>query len=196
MTIRINLLPRRAHGLVRQMRRFYLTLFATATGGPAILLLLTALSGEQYRAQQHLLRLLQTEHERVDLQIRKSQQLQDNIDLLNARREYLESLHARRNDAVRLLNWLTVSTPADVTMHSLTHDGRQLALNGVAISYLSLSELLAHVHASSDLFGNAEVLEMRAMETADGPSQRQRFSLRIPYAAANARTATDQLPRS
>lgn len=150
--IRINLLPHREEKRKARRQQFYVLSGLISILAGLIVFLGWSLISTMVNAQKSNNDFLKTENEKLDKQIAQIKTLQEEINILLAKKRVIEDLQRDRGRAVSLLNELARQVPEGVFVKSLRQDGLRVTLNGVSQSNSRVSEMMRN-------FGQSTVLE-------------------------------------
>lgn len=186
--ILINLLPHRE--AARKLRRdvFNVSLGVSALVGGLLAGLIFLWFQAQISAQQGKNRLLQTEIQRFDNQIKDIAGLEAEIAALRARQQAVEDLQADRNLPVHLLTELVRQLPDGVYIASMRQENQSVTLQGVAQSNERVSELLRNLGSNTPWFSKPELIEIVAGSVALTPRDQRRvanFTIRVRLTRAS-----------
>ncbi len=146
---RINLLPWREAERRRRQRNF-----VTAMVGAVAIVLLVGVGvhlqlESLIAAQQSRNRLLEQEITRLNLRIKKINQLeQTKVDLL-ARMNVIQQLQESRPEVVHLFDELVASIPDGVFLTAIMQQGKRVEVEGRAQSNAGVSAFMRNINASA-----------------------------------------------
>ena len=150
--IRINLLPHREEKRKARRQQFYVLSGLISVLGGLIVFLGWSLISTMVSAQQSNNDFLKAENEKLDKQIAQIKSLQEEINILLAKKKVIEDLQRDRGRAVNLMNELARQVPEGVYIKSMRQDGLRVTLNGISQSNSRVSEMMRN-------FGQSTVLE-------------------------------------
>lgn len=180
--ILINLLPHREIARKRRKDLFNVSAGLSAGLGLAIAGLVFTVLQAQTEAQAARNNMLRNEIKIFDAQIKEIANLEAEIVALQARQQAVEDLQADRNVPVHLLSELTRLLPDGVYVKSLTQNGLDVSMQGVAQSNERVSELLRDLASGSDWFAQPQLIEIVAgsVKLSDRDQRRvANFSIRF-----------------
>jgi len=157
-------------------------------------------------SQQQRNGFLQSEIQKLDVQIKEIASLQQELNGLKARQESVESLQADRNLPVHLLNEMVRQLPEGVYLRTLKQENLDISLTGVAQSQERVSELLRNLNNNSPWLTKPQLIEITSTSVAVAQRGQRRvfnFSVRVsltkgpdgdkPAAAATAPAAAGKV---
>ncbi len=174
--ILINLLPHREAARKRRRDNF------NATLGLALLVGLLVAGGiylwyqAQITNQQGRNAYLQTEIQKLEVQIKEIANIESEIAALKARQSAVENLQSDRNLQVHLLNELVKQLPDGTFIKSLKQEGRSIAIQGVAQSNERVSELLRNLSDNTPWLAKPDLVEITAGTVALNAREQRRVS--------------------
>ena len=169
--IRINLLPHREERRKQRKNAFIALLVASAVLGGLIVLLVGAVISNQISNQTQRNDFIKAENKRLDNEIKEIATLKAEIEALKARQQAVEDLQGDRNQPVYLLDELVKQVPEGVYLKSFKQEGQRVLLNGFAQSNERVSELLRNLGNNSPWLERPELIEIKAVSVAVGPSK-------------------------
>ena len=180
--IMINLLPHREERRKRKKIAFFAGLGVAALAGIAMagvwyLVVEQLISGQQERNAY-----LQTEIDKLDIQIKDIASLKAEIASLKARQKAVEDLQIDRNVPVHVLNELVRQVPEGIYITSVKQDGQNLNVAGIAQTQERVSELLRNTAYSSEWLVKPDLVESKATVLVAGSREQKRlfdFSVRL-----------------
>lgn len=179
--IRINLLPHREEKRQARRQQFYvLTGLVSVLAGLIVFVVWSFINGI-IGVQQDKNDFLKAENERLNKQIAQIKTLKEEIGILLAKKQVIESLQKDRGQAVVLLGEMTKQMPEGVYLRSLKQDGLKVALTGVSLSNSRVSELMRNL-SQSPFLQNPLLIETRAV-TVDRKTMQQ-FSMTVSLVPA------------
>ena len=158
--ILINLLPHREAALKRRKDNFQATLFASFLIGVAIAGSIYFYFQWRLESQQERINYLRTQITQVNQQIKEIQGLEDEIRILRARQEAVQSLQSNRNLPVYMFNDLVQLLPEGVFLNSIKQSGFNVEIRGSAQSNERVSEVLRNLGAQSPYFAKPVLREI------------------------------------
>jgi type IV pilus assembly protein PilN len=174
--ILINLLPHRE--AARKLRReiFYAGLGASALAGVVIAGAVYLWFAAQISGQQERNRVLHTEIQKLEAQIKDIATLQAEIAALRARQQAVEDLQADRNMPVHLLNEMVRLLPDGVYLTNMKQTNDTVAVSGIAQSNERVSELLRNLSTGSQWITRPELIEIVAGKVTLAAKDERRVS--------------------
>jgi type IV pilus assembly protein PilN len=186
--ILINLLPHREAARKRRREAFFAALAGSAVAGGVIAGAVYLWYAAQISGQQSKNLVLQTENQRLDLQIKDIANLQTEIAALRARQQAVEDLQADRNMPVHLLNELVIQLPDGVFVTNVRQENQVVFVTGTAQSNERVSELLRNLAYKSPWLTKPELVEITAGSVALTPRDQRRvanFTMRVKLLRAS-----------
>ncbi|AMM23883.1 PilN domain-containing protein [Variovorax sp. PAMC 28711] len=180
--ILINLLPHREASRKRRKESFYATLGAAALLGGLIAGGAYVWYQAQIAGQQSKNTYLQSEIQKLEVEIKEISTLQGEITALRARQQAVEDLQGDRNLPVHLMNELVRQLPDGVYLTSMKQDNQVVTLQGMAQSNERVSELLRNLGNNSPWLVKPELVEITAANVNLTPRDQRRvasFTMRI-----------------
>ena len=204
--ITINLLPHREVARKKRRELFFVHLGLAVVAGLAMSLAIYGLYEARIASQQQRNGFLQSEIQKLDVQIKEIASLQQELNGLKARQESVESLQADRNLPVHLLNEMVRQLPEGVYLRTLKQENLDISLTGVAQSQERVSELLRNLNNNSPWLTKPQLIEITSTSVAVAQRGQRRvfnFSVRVsltkgpdgdkPAAAATAPAAAGKV---
>lgn len=145
---RINLLPWREERRKQREREFYGMLGLAAVIGIGAALMWILWMGASINSQNELNNYLRAEIKQLDVKIAEIKDLEKTRDQLLARKSIIEQLQANRSQMVHLFDELVKATPDSVRLTSMTQNGENLHLDGVAQSNATVANYMRNIEAS------------------------------------------------
>lgn len=145
---RINLLPWRQERRKQREREFFGMLGAAAIIGLGVALLWIFWMGLQINTQNGRNDYLKAQIKQLDVKIAEIKDLEKTRDRLLARKKIIEQLQANRSQMVHLFDELVKTIPDTVRLTSLSQNGQDLHLDGVAQSNASVAAYMRNIEAS------------------------------------------------
>jgi type IV pilus assembly protein PilN len=175
---KINLLPWREELRQERQRQFAMSALLTAISGVVIVFLVSLAFDRAINQQNVRNQTLQSEINRLQVQIRRIEELEETRARLLSRKEIIEELQASRSLTVEMLDQLAKTIPMGVTLNSISQQGMNLRLAGTSQSNARVSAYLQSL-ADNELFVDPDLGFVRA---ADEPANSQEpfdFSLAV-----------------
>jgi type IV pilus assembly protein PilN len=181
--IRINLLPHRALKRKALQRQFFIVAAVVALFGAGIWFIVHSLLADRIEDQLARNQYLEQKIVELDKQIAEIQKLREQTAQLLARKKVVESLQAKRAEAVHLLDELVRQLPDGVYLKAVKQTGQRVAINGYAQSNARVSTLMRNLE-SSPWLEQASLVEIK---TALQNNQRlSEFQLNVSLARSQA----------
>lgn len=180
--ITINLLPHREAARKKRRELFFVHLGLAVVAGLAVSLAIYGLYEARIASQQQRNGFLQSEIQKLDVQIKEIASLQQELNGLKARQESVESLQADRNLPVHLLNEMVRQLPEGVYLRTLKQENLDISLTGVAQSQERVSELLRNLNNNSPWLTKPQLIEITSTSVAVAQRGQRRvfnFSMRV-----------------
>jgi type IV pilus assembly protein PilN len=175
---RINLLPWREEARRERQRQFLISLMAVLVLG-AILVLITGLFFDQRISHQEARnQQIQQEINRLQARIDRISQLERTRNRLLSRKQIIEQLQASRSMTVELMDKLAKTIPVGVTLSNVRQQGNILTLMGTSQSNARVSAYLQELE-EMDLFINPELQYVRAAAQPPTPLETYEFAIRV-----------------
>ncbi len=136
----------------------------------------------QIAGQQSKNTYLQSEIQKLEVEIKEISTLQGEITALRARQQAVEDLQGDRNLPVHLMNELVRQLPDGVYLTSMKQDNQVVTLQGMAQSNERVSELLRNLGNNSPWLVKPELVEITAANVNLTPRDQRRvasFTMRI-----------------
>lgn len=163
--IRINLLPHRAEKRKRRQVQFISLSILTLLLGALVVAFVHGILSARISYQERRNQFLNNEIAKLDKQIAEIRKLRQQVRSLLARKEVVENLQSTRSDVVHLLDQMLRILPEDVYLASLTQQGRNITIIGLAQSNARISTLMRSIE-SSPWLDTPNLVEIHA---ANGP---------------------------
>ncbi|AGX87571.1 PilN domain-containing protein [Candidatus Symbiobacter mobilis] len=186
--ILINLLPHREIARKKRRDAFNVGLASSALIGGIIAGVIFLWFQAHISTQQSRNRVLQSEIDKFNEQIKDIAGLESQIAALVARQQAVEDLQSDRNLPVHLLNELVRLLPEGVYVQSLRQEAQNVLLQGVAQSNERVSELLRNFSNQSRWFAKPDLVEIITGTVALSPRDTRRvanFSMRVKLVRAS-----------
>jgi type IV pilus assembly protein PilN len=173
--IRINLLP------VKELEAESLRRRELTIGGAALALAFLVMGGVyfiQWREHSRLeteLTDLRSEIHALNVKVKEVGELQNKIKDLRGKNKIFEDLSKTRVGPVRVLESLSVATPASLWLTELRENRGNLVINGLAMDNQTIAEFMRAL-AKSKYFNNVDLVEV-IQEKAAGPGLKK-FSIK------------------
>ncbi|RMX06675.1 fimbrial protein [Corticibacter populi] len=172
--IRINLLPHREAAKKARKESFIASSVLAGLVGllvaGGIYLFFQALIADQNSAND----MIRQENARLKNQIREVADIESEIAALKARQDAVENLQAERNLPVQLLNHVSSDVPNGSFVVSLKQSDKSVALQGMAQSNQTVSDLLSNLTDEMPWNTNPQLIESKATNVDLGNKQQRR----------------------
>ncbi len=174
--IRINLLPYREQLRAERRRQFGVLAALAFLLGILIAFFVHMVNALEVDGQEGRNRFLESEISELDKQIVEIRALREQFQALLQRKKIIESLQGSRNEAVQILNQLTVAMPEGVYLTSLKQNNERITLQGYAQSDPKVAPLMRRLE-SQPIFTNPRLIEVSS-DTLNG-RRLSRFTLDV-----------------
>ncbi|WP_018860817.1 MULTISPECIES: PilN domain-containing protein [unclassified Thioalkalivibrio] len=160
--IYINLLPWREKAREQRRKQFF-----GALGGALVVGVLLAFTGHTFMNalidhQQSRNQMLEREIRELDRKIARIRDLDEQRQALIARMEVIQTLQARRPEAVHLFDQLVETLPDGTYLNEVRQEGERIRLTGRSESNTRISALMRRIDASPWLSdSNLQIIETR-----------------------------------
>lgn len=160
--IYINLLPWREKAREQRRKQFF-----GAVGGAVVVGVLLAFAAHTYMNalidhQQSRNQMLESEIRELDRKIARIRDLDEQREALIARMEVIQTLQARRPEAVHLFDQLVRTLPDGTYLNEVRQEGERIRLTGRAESNTRISTLMRRIDGSPWLAdSNLQIIETR-----------------------------------
>ncbi len=172
--ILINLLPHREAARKKRKEQFIAMALGSALAGGAVAFLVSLWYQHELDSQRSKNAYLQSETQKLEVQIKDIASLRTEIQSLKARQQAVENLQADRNTPVQLLGQLVDKVPDGVYLLSVRQEGLIVTLTGVAQSQERVSELLRNISTSENWLTRPELIEILSTNQQIGPKDQRR----------------------
>ncbi len=175
---KINLLPWREELRQERQRQFAMTALLTAILGVVIVFLVSlgfdrAISHQNARNQT-----IQAEISRLQVQIRRIEELEETRSRLLSRKQVIETLQASRSLTVEMMDQLAKTIPMGVTLNGIAQQGMNLRLEGTSQSNARVSAYLQALD-DNELFIDPDLNVVRAQAEPENSQEPYEFSLSV-----------------
>ena len=170
----INLLPHREVARKRRKEQFVMLAAGAALAGVVAAFLISLWYQHELDFQRGKNTYLQSEIQKLELQIKDVASLRAEMQSLKARQQAVENLQSDRNTPVQLLGQLVERVPDGVYLQSVKQEGQGVTLTGVAQSQERVSELLRNISSSEDWLTRPELIEILSTIQQIGPKEQRR----------------------
>jgi type IV pilus assembly protein PilN len=175
---RINLLPWREEQRRERQRHFMSTLLMTAVMGIVLVFLGMSMFDQKINHQQFRNEVIQKEISKLEIRIRKIEELERTRARLLSRKQVIERLQASRSMTVELLDNLAKTIPVGVTLTSIRQQGASLALEGTSQSNARVSAYLREL-AQNDLFIDTQLSVVRSAPNPATATEPYEFNIKV-----------------
>ena len=174
--IRVNLLPHRETKRAQRKREFSFILIGVLMGATALWYAGKLYLDERIDTQQRRNDVLVAENKKLSEQIDEIKKIKDQMAMLLARKQVVETLQVNRGASVKLIDQLVRQLPDGVYLKSVKQTGQKVNMVGLAQSNARVSTLMRNLESSLYL-QNAELVEIKAV--TDRNQRLNEFSLNI-----------------
>lgn len=172
--IYINLLPWRERAREERRKQFFVSAGIAAALGAVLAFGAHTYMNVLVDHQQSRNQMLENEIRELDRKIARIRELDEQREALIARMEVIQTLQARRPEAVHLFDQLVESLPDGTYLNDLRQEGEKIQVTGRAESNTRISALMRRIDQSPWLGGsNLQIIETRE----DGRLQVRDFRL-------------------
>jgi type IV pilus assembly protein PilN len=175
---KINLLPWREELRQERQRQFAMTALLTAILGVVIVFLVSlgfdrAISHQNARNQT-----IQAEISRLQVQIRRIEELEETRSRLLSRKQVIETLQASRSLTVEMMDQLAKTIPMGVTLNGIAQQGMNLRLEGTSQSNARVSAYLQSLD-DNELFIDPDLNIVQTQSAPENSQEPYEFSLSV-----------------
>lgn len=175
---RINLLPWREEQRRDRQRQFLSTLLGTVILGVVLVFLVGTIFDQKINHQQFRNELIKKEIQKLEVKIRRIDELERTRARLLSRKQVIETLQASRSMTVELLDNLAKSIPVGVTLTTIRQQGPVLQLTGTSQSNARVSAYLRELE-SNVLFRNPQLDFVRTAPKTATATEPYEFSIKV-----------------
>lgn len=175
---KINLLPWREELRQERQRKFALSALMTAITGVVIVFIVSMAFDSAINNQNARNQTIQTEINRLQVQIRRIAELEETKSRLLSRKRIIEELQASRSLTVEMLDQLAKTIPVGVTLNTISQQGMNLRLAGTSQSNARVSAYLQAL-ADNELFVDPDLTFVRANTDPQNPQEAFDYSLAV-----------------
>ncbi|MCP4047917.1 MAG: pilus assembly protein PilN [Gammaproteobacteria bacterium] len=175
---RINLLPWREEQRRERQRRFMLALLGSLILGVVLVFLVGTVFDQKINHQQFRNELVKKEIQKLEVKIRRIDELERTRARLISRKQVIERLQASRSMTVELLDNLAKSIPVGVTLTTIRQQGVTLLLTGTSQSNARVSAYLRELE-SNNLFIDPQLDFVRTAPRPATATEPYQFSVRV-----------------
>lgn len=159
--IRINLLPHREEKRRARRQQFFALAGLVSVLASLIVLLVWSVINTAISKQEETNAFFEAEIATLDKQIVQIKALKQEIDLLKAKKNVVETLQRDRGRAVSLLNGIATQLPEGVYLKALSQNGLRVSLSGVSQSNSRVSEMMRSLE-QSPVFERPNLVQTKA----------------------------------
>ncbi len=175
---KINLLPWREELRQERQRKFALSALMTAIVGVVIVFMVSLAFDRAINQQRTRNQTIQAEISRLQVQIRRIEELEETKARLLSRKEIIERLQASRSMTVEMLDQLAKTIPMGVTLNAIAQQGMNLRLSGTSQSNARVSAYLQSLD-DNELFVDPDLSFVRSAQDPANPQEPFEFSLAV-----------------
>lgn len=175
---KINLLPWREELRQERQNQFVMSALFTAIVG-VIIVFLVSLGFDRAINQQNVRnQTIQSEISRLQVQIRRIEELEETRNRLLSRKQIIEELQASRSLTVEMMDQLAKTIPMGVTLNGISQQGMNIRLQGTSQSNARVSAYLQSL-ADNELFIDPDLSVVRATPNPENAQEPFEFSLAV-----------------
>ena len=178
MMAKINLLPWREELRQERQKQFAVTALFTAILGVIIVFLISLGFDRTIGNQEARNQKIQGEISRLQVQIRRIEELEETKSRLLSRKQVIEVLQASRSLTVEMLDQMAKSIPMGVTLNAINQQGMNVKLQGTSQSNARVSAYLQSLN-DNELFLSPDLQIVRARENEITPTEGYEFSVGV-----------------
>lgn len=175
---RINLLPWREELRQERQRQFMMSLLLSLVLGIVLVFLIGMIFDQAIQKQQVRNQTIQAEIARLDVRIRRIEELEETRSRLLSRKQIIEQLQASRSLTVEMLDQMAKTIPVGVTLNAIAQQGMNVTLTGTSQSNARVSAYLQSL-ADNELFVEPDLTFVRTASQAENPTEPYEFSIRV-----------------
>ena len=175
---RINLLPWREEQRRERQRQYMSALLGTVVLGIVLVFLVGTVFDQRINHQQFRNEKINDEIQKLEVKIRRIDELERTRERLISRKQVIERLQASRSMTVELLDNLAKSIPVGVTLTTIRQQGALLLLTGTSQSNARVSAYLRELE-SNVLFLGPQLDFVRTAPNPDTATEPYQFSIRV-----------------
>lgn len=175
---KINLLPWREELRQERQRKFALSALMTAITGVVLVFIVSMAFDSAINNQNARNQTIQTEINRLQVQIRRIAELEETKSRLLSRKHIIEELQASRSLTVEMLDQLAKTIPVGVTLNTISQQGMNLRLAGTSQSNARVSAYLQAL-ADNELFVDPDLTFVRSNDDPANPQESFDYSLAV-----------------
>ena len=121
---------------------------------------------------------IQAEIARLEVRIRRIEELEETRSRLLSRKQIIEQLQASRSLTVEMLDQMAKTIPVGVTLNAIAQQGMNVTLTGTSQSNARVSAYLQSL-ADNELFVEPDLTFVRTASQAENPTEPYEFSIRV-----------------
>lgn len=175
---RINLLPWREEARKERQRQFLYSLVGTLVLGAILVLIVGLFFDQQISSQDARNQQIQQEINRLQARIDRIAELEKTRNRLLSRKQVIEELQSSRSLTVELLDKLAKTIPVGVTLTDVRQQGPNVSLLGTSQSNARVSAYL-HSLEEMDLFVKPELQYVRAAQKPASTLESYEFAISV-----------------
>lgn len=175
---RINLLPWREEARKERQRQFLYSLVGTLVLGAILVLIVGLFFDQQISSQDARNQQIQQEINRLQARIDRIAELEKTRNRLLSRKQVIEELQSSRSLTVELLDKLAKTIPVGVTLTDVRQQGPNVSLLGTSQSNARVSAYL-HSLEEMDLFVKPELQYVRASQKPASTLESYEFAISV-----------------
>lgn len=175
---RINLLPWREEARKERQRQFLYSLVGTLVLGAILVLIVGLFFDQRISAQEARNQQIQQEIDRLQARIDRIAELERTRNRLLSRKQVIEELQSSRSLTVELLDKLAKTIPVGVTLTDVRQQGPNVSLLGTSQSNARVSAYL-HSLEEMDLFVKPELQYVRAAQKPGSNLETYEFAISV-----------------
>lgn len=181
---RINLLPWREELRRERQKQFIISVVMTLILGVLLVFLIGMTFDRRIDHQQARNGTLKGEIAKLEVRIKRIDQLEETRERLLSRKRIIEELQASRSLTVELLDKLAKSIPVGLTLQTVRQQGLNVTLTGWSQSNARVSAYLQSLDAS-DLFQDPDLGIVKASERTPNVIEPYEFTIRVKLRPPN-----------
>lgn len=175
---RINLLPWREELRQERQRQFMMSLLLTLVFGAVLVFLIGSVIDQAIQKQQLRNQAIQSEIRRLNVQIRRIEELEETRSRLLSRKQVIEQLQASRSLTVEMLDQMAKTIPMGVTLNTVEQQGMNITLSGTSQSNARVSAYLQSLQ-DNELFVDPDLTFVRTAEDTNSATEPYEFRIRV-----------------
>lgn len=195
--IRINLLPHREAAKKARKDKFMVSALLAGVAGLGIAALIYLYFQILIADQESANRMLEQENARLKVQIKEVETIEAEIAALKARQQAVEDLQSERNLPVDLMNHIIREVPNGSYVTSLQKTNKAVALQGMAQSNQTVSDLLGNVDRNMPWESRPQLVETKATDVDIGGGRKREvygYSMNFRLDKPGAEEENSQMP--